>query len=294
MATRLRDGAEEIPVVGVVMLLLAVAQPGQGQAHHAQQLAAGTAAARPRWRCRRRRRRPGCPGAAGKALVVQVGPRRRPSAGHRLLAEVPHRVADLLADRRPGAGAGIQPRACTAARRTSLSPWNRSMKQWSANCGTSVSATCRSVTPSSSEWASRSPMRSSRAEPVMLALAAPPGGLAGEDDDAVDRAGRVPQRRPRWPGRRARAVARGGWRTSPPRTGRAAPAGRELDGLRRVLDPRTRARARDRPTRCAESAGNAEERDREGVRVDQVVSPVGDHHSRLDLVQDVRRAGQAG
>ena len=36
------------------------------------------------------------------------------------------------------------------------------MKQWSANCGTSVSATWRSVTLSSSEPASRSPIRSSR------------------------------------------------------------------------------------------------------------------------------------
>ena len=42
------------------------------------------------------------------------------------------------------------------------------MKQWSANCGTSVSATCRSVMLSSSDPASRSPMRSSSADPVPL------------------------------------------------------------------------------------------------------------------------------
>src|SRR5580700_2195626 len=36
------------------------------------------------------------------------------------------------------------------------------MKQWSANCGTRVSATWRIVTLSSSELDSRSPMRSSR------------------------------------------------------------------------------------------------------------------------------------
>ena len=35
------------------------------------------------------------------------------------------------------------------------------MKQWSANCGTSVSATRRSVSSSSSELPSRSPIRSS-------------------------------------------------------------------------------------------------------------------------------------
>ena len=37
------------------------------------------------------------------------------------------------------------------------------MRQWSANCGTSVSATCRSVMLSSSDPDSCSPMRSSRA-----------------------------------------------------------------------------------------------------------------------------------
>ena len=58
-------------------------------------------------------------------------------------------------------GAGIQPLECNCALRTSLSPWNRSTRQWSANCGTSVSATWRSVTSSSSERASRSPIRSS-------------------------------------------------------------------------------------------------------------------------------------
>ncbi len=57
---------------------------------------------------------------------------------------------------------GSQPPACAAARLISLSPLNRSMKQWSANRGTRICATCRSVASSSSEPASRWPIRSRR------------------------------------------------------------------------------------------------------------------------------------
>ena len=59
-------------------------------------------------------------------------------------------------------GCGSQPPACAAARLISLSPLNRSMKQWSAKRGTRICATCRRVASSSSEPASRWPIRSSR------------------------------------------------------------------------------------------------------------------------------------
>ena len=57
---------------------------------------------------------------------------------------------------------GSQPPACAAARLISLSPLKRSMKQWSPKRGTRICATCRSVASSSSEPASRWPIRSSR------------------------------------------------------------------------------------------------------------------------------------
>ena len=68
------------------------------------------------------------------------------------------------------------------------------MKQWSANCGTSVSATCRSVTSSSSEpgQALADPLQ--QPDPVALARAGAPGGPAGDDHDPVDRAGGIAQR----------------------------------------------------------------------------------------------------
>ena len=59
-------------------------------------------------------------------------------------------------------GGGSQPPACAAARLISFSPLNRSMKQWSANRGTRIWATWRSVVSNSSEPASRSLIRSSR------------------------------------------------------------------------------------------------------------------------------------
>ncbi len=73
-------------------------------------------------------------------------------------------------------GSGIQPRECNWARRTSESPCRRSTKQWSANCGTRVSATSRSVTSSSSELDSRSPIRSSR--PIRSLARCPPRRVA--------------------------------------------------------------------------------------------------------------------
>ena len=56
---------------------------------------------------------------------------------------------------------GTQPPAFICDWRISLSPWNKSMVQWSANCGTRVSATCLRVVVNSSDPASCSPMRSS-------------------------------------------------------------------------------------------------------------------------------------
>ncbi len=57
---------------------------------------------------------------------------------------------------------GVHPWTWVETLRTSRSPSVSSMKQWSANWGTSISATRLRVSSTYSELASRSPMRSSR------------------------------------------------------------------------------------------------------------------------------------
>ena len=91
-------------------------------------------------------------------------------------------------------GGGSQPPACAAARLISFSPLNRSMKQWSANRGTRIWATWRSVVSNSSEPASRSLDPLEQPEPVRLALGVPASGLADQHHHAVDVARRAAQR----------------------------------------------------------------------------------------------------
>jgi hypothetical protein len=99
------DRADQITVGRVVVAVLTLGEPGQGQAHHAEQLAASAQ------RRDHHRRQPGLVGrrhALGVRcrvpLEVHVGDHDRVQAGHGLLAEVALRVVDLLADLGPGTG----------------------------------------------------------------------------------------------------------------------------------------------------------------------------------------------
>ena len=106
-------------------------------------------------------------------------------------------------------GGGSHPPACAAARLISFSPLNRSMKQWSANRGTRIWATWRSVVSNSSQRpAARDPLE--QAEPVRLALGVPASGLADEHHHAVDVARRAAQKHRELPQEHMGAVAAAG------------------------------------------------------------------------------------
>ena len=140
--------AEKTPVRWRVVRLGPVGQARPRHAHHSKQGAAGIQRRsddrrHPHPPGRRLRARVGC----RAVLLGQVGDKNRIEALHRLLAKMPLRVADLLAHLRPGSIGRRPPPACRATLRISTPPWNRSTKQWSANCGTSNSATCCNVAP---------------------------------------------------------------------------------------------------------------------------------------------------
>ena len=75
-------------------------------------------------------------------------------------------------------GGGVQPPACRRTRQISASPWNRSIKQWSANRGTSRSATCSNLAPISTDPASCSPIASMTRPGRIPGSRAPRGSLA--------------------------------------------------------------------------------------------------------------------
>jgi hypothetical protein len=136
------------------------------------------------------------------------------------------------------------------------------------------------VTPSSSEPASRSPIRSS--SPIRSCSRWLPRLVASR---------RVAQRHRGGPDEDARAVAAAAGDRALPGPAAQHLAG-QLDGLAQVLD--LEAEREDGPAdKMLFLGGHAEQLLRVGVGVQQVVQPVGDDDGRLDLIKNCLR-GQVG
>ena len=295
------DRTEEVPVVGVVVLLFPFGQAGQGQAEHAQQLTTGDQ--------RRgddrahahllRRFQAALTGRPGSQLA-QVLDQHRIQPGHGLLAEVALRILDRVAGpgpatrrRRPATGVHLHP----ADQLVPLEQVNdavigelryqglRHMPQRHAQ----LERTRQPV-----------PHLAEQDDPVPLAAAAAPGRLAGDDDDAVDGSRRMPQWHRLRPDEHPGAVPAGHGEHAVP----AAPAEHLLGQLVRLARVTAgEAEGQDGPAhQLGGIRGETEQLDRERVGEEQVAQPVGDDHRRGDLAEDrlrgqvrvVARVGQGG
>ena len=155
------------------------------------------------------------------------------------------------------------------------------MKQWSASCGTSVSATWRSVVPSSSDRARRSPVRSSSAILSRSGWLLWPVAWRATMTIYVNRAGGMPQRH------RLGAHEDPG-SLGPDRGERAVPGpavehllgqlGRPAEVF--LLETQGEQGPADQALR---HIGEPEQLCRVGVGVQEIALPVGDHDRRVDL-----------
>ena len=283
------DRAEEIPVVDVVLGFLPLGEPGQGQADHAEQLAPGdqgrgndrgqphVLAGPHALRVRRR-----------ELGIDQVRHQDRIQPGHGLLAEVPLRVVDLLTQGRPGARRGFPVAGVDLGAAEQLVTL---VQVDEAVVGELRDQRLGHVPQREVEFQGAGqalPDALKQPDPFPLLLAAAPGRLPADDDDPVDRTGRVPQRHRLGPDEDPGSAG-------PDRGERAipgTPAEHLLDqvgGLAEILlfEPEREQRAADQ---ALGGVGEVEELRRIGVGVEQVALLVGHHDRGLDLPEHgVRR-----
>ena len=270
---------------GVVVALLPVGEPGQGQAHHAQQLTPGV---------QRRRHHRGEPGLVGRGqalrarrrvvVEVQVGHHHRVQPRHGQLAEVPVRVVDLLADLGPGARCGRPVAGVPVDPADELLTLEQIDE---AVVGELRDQQVGHVLEGDADLERAGqpfadPVQQGDAVLLQLAVTAP--GLADEDDDPVDVTARVAQRHGLGPHEAAGAVASVGIEGALP-----GPAAQHMGGdvLHRAhVIAGEQAERQDRLARQPRHlARDPEQPGGIGVEVQQIAEPVGDHDPDVSLAE---------
>ena len=187
-----------------------------------------------------------------------------------------------MAAHRPRVGAQFH--AFFRTRRTRPSLFRRSMKQWSANCGTSVSATRSSVSASVDGPAEPLADPVEQAWPARGLGGADEHGLLGHDHRPGDLAGRAAQRGGAHPDEEVGPVR-------PPDRERALPVPAAAGLVLQVLDLAdvflVEAERSERHIGQARGVTEAEESSGKRVGVAQGAVVVDDDHRGFDLVQDL-------
>ena len=284
------DGADQVAVGHVVVALVPFGEPGQGQAHHAEELAPGV---------QRRGDHRGQPGLVGRrhalragrgvVLAVQVVDGDRVEARHRLLAEVAVRVADLLAHLSPGAR-GRHPVARVlhgaADELVALEQVDEAMVG-EPGYQDVRHVLERGVDLQRSGQSLADPLE--QGDPALLTPVVAPAGFPGQDHHAVDVTARLPQRHGGAPDEGAGPVAAHALERSLP-----GPAAQHLPGqvvdLARAIVGEQAQRHHGTAGQPGQITGNPEEPGRELVEVEEVAEPVGDHDRYVGVVED--RAGR--
>ena len=267
-------------------MLVPFGEPGQGQAHHAEELAPGIERGgdhRPLAGLVRRRHalRAGC----GVVLAVQVVDGDRVEACHRLLAEMTVRVVDLLAHLGPGArrrhpvarvphGAADELVALEQVDETVIGELRHQDFRHVLERGTDLERAGQPLAD---------PLE--QGDPVLLSVAVPAARLADQDHHAVDVTARVPQRHDDAADEGAGPVAARGLERALPGPAAQHLAGQVLGLARAIVGEQAQGHdgAAGQPGHIT---GNPEKPRREVVDVEKIAQPVGDHDGYIGVIED--------
>ena len=159
------------------------------------------------------------------------------------------------------------------------------MKQWSANCGTRISATCLSGGADLQRAGQPLADPLEQGDPVLLPVAVAAAGLPDQDHHAVDVTAGVPQRHGDAADEGAGPVAALALERSLPGPAAQHLAGQVVGLAHAVVGEQAQGHdgAAGQPGYIT---GNPEKPRREVVDVEEIAQPVGDHDGYIGVVED--------